>query len=149
MKGKKTRSTLVPMITTALLVGTASAAAAATVSSGVGDMGVNYGRHYYNQAVAIADAVNNTGWTDTWVSGTTKVSSGWIGSEARLFRDTGALCKASGMGYNPAAATTYSRSVYNTSCPADYYYAYGKSAAWNGNGYTYYYTLRTPNIYMN
>ena len=123
-----------------------SAAIAATVSSSVGDLGVHSGFHYYNRAEALN--TSDAGYTTTWVSGTKNAATGWIGSEGRLFTSSGALCRTSGMKYADGPAVSLTIPAVKGSCAAGYFYSYGKSATWNGNGYGYYYTFRTPNIYM-
>ena len=128
------------------VTGGGGVAVAASVSSSVGDLGTHSGFHYYNQATAYD--TSDAGYTTTWVSGNTNAPSGWIGSEGRLFTSSGALCHTSGMQYTSGPSVSWAVPGFKGGCAAGYFYSYGKSATWNGNGYGYYYTFRSPNIYM-
>lgn len=77
-----------------------------------------------------------------------------MGSEPRLLYSNGALCETGGMSYSGSSLYFYRRTLlYGGSadvgqCGDGYFYAKGKSAVWNGNGYSYYWTFRTINVYM-
>lgn len=115
------------------------------VSSGYGYYGPIAGQSYRNQATA--DNVG-TGHADTYVLDTTGSSpAGWMEAEARVFISTGAMCSTSGMIPAPSAGSTWAAHKQNT-CGYGLRYSYGKSAAYNGNGYNYYYTFKSPNITM-
>lgn len=121
-------------------------------TSGTGDLGVHAGRHFYDQSV-IQDNPSKVSTTRTWVSGGS-APTGWIGSEARMYSDRGgvvALCGTSGMIKSPWATSSYSAQWLKESgwCGgAGYYFTGGKSGCWNGNGYDYYWSLRTPDLYL-
>jgi hypothetical protein len=101
----------------------------------------------------IQDNPSKVATTRTWVSGG-NVATGWLGSEARMYLErngTTSLCGTSGMSYNPWATSSYSMSWLRESGwrgGPGYYFSAGKSGCWTGNGYDYYWSLRSPNLYL-
>lgn len=108
---------------------------------------------FTNQARVENEGTTSSSDTTTYAS-RSGVPDGWMGAEARLLYSNGALCETSGMGYSNGGRYYYRRTaVYggrddSGQCGDGYFYARGKSAVWNGNGYSYYYTNRTINVYM-
>lgn len=130
----------------------ASVASGNQASSSVGDLGIHSGKHFYDQAT-IQDNPSKVASTRTWVSSGT-AATGWIGSEARMYVErngTTSLCGTSGMVYNPWATSSYTMSwLKESGCcgGAGYYFSAGKSGRWNGSGYSYYWSFRSPNLYL-
>lgn len=78
---------------------------------------------------------------------TTYVPAGYMGAKARLFDSNNNLIVETSWSYNSSSANIHSNYTAHTTCTAGaYYYGYGITAAYNGNGYSNYYTFRTPNI---
>lgn len=127
----------------ALACATGTAAYAASASSSVAQFSTG-GHTYDDQATASSPHTASTG---TWNDVNANVPGGYIGSEGRMFRSDGSMCSTSGMQYMPGPGSAYFVPT-NTICGAGYYFSYGKSAGWNGNGYSYNYTFRSPNVYM-
>lgn len=101
------------------------------------------GHQYVNRAIintgpSIVVAITNTSWS----SGSTP--TGWAGARGRLFTSGGSLsCEGSNI-YNSSAgslAVGYSCNRFTSAA----WYGYGVSLAWNGGGYTSFYTFKSPN----
>jgi len=145
--GLRVRAGLLGGAGVAVIFGASGAAAyAVTVSySTVGQF--NTGGHVYDNQASIGVGSVNFASTGTWTDNNQNVPSGWIGSEGRMVKSNGALCATTGMLYMPGAGSGWNVAT-NTICGHGYYFSQGKSAGWNGNGYNYYYTFRTPNLYL-
>lgn len=140
------RRTLSALTLSTALVPATSVPASADVYSRVGYLGVHNGVEYRNQA-SLDTGPQTIAFTRTWTNKT--VAIGRIGSEGRLYRQSGALCKTDGMIYNfQPASTLRAGTSKGSACGSGYFYSYGKSATWTGSGYKYYWTYRTPNEYV-
>lgn len=76
------------------------------------------------------------------------VPAGYMGSKGRLFDSKDNLITQTSMIYN-SSSTYYLNSDFASKAGGalgNYYYGYGITAAYNGNGYDQYYTFKTPNI---
>lgn len=119
-------------------------AQAATAYSPKGYYGPYAGYSYDNQAVVSNNTfVYAATYVDTQNGGT--VPTGYMGALARLYKGS-ALCKSNGYSYNNGAASGISESTGGSNCGSGTYYSYGASAAYNGNGYNYVYTFKSPNL---
>lgn len=151
MKATGRRATATGALAIAMVLGFMGGAVAATVTSSVGGMGTHSGASFWDQSIA---GTSSAGYatTDTWTSKV--LPTGYIGSEARLYLESGALCRTSGMYYIPQSGSGWSKTTWRTSpttCGgAGNYYSRGKSAAWNdpGGPYSYYWAFSTPYLYI-
>lgn len=125
-----------------LLGGVASPAAATVYNSSVGNIGSAAGYSYTNQAT-IDNAIR---WASTKTNANAVAPPGYIGSNGRLFRSSGSLCAESGFAYTSTSASGYQVFSPSGGCGSGYYYGYGVSRFWNGNGYNSAYTFKTPNL---
>jgi len=75
------------------------------------------------------------------------VPSGYMGAMVELFEENGYMVIDTPWEYNSGSDYRIESQIASIDSPTvgGYYYARGKSAAFNGNGYSYYYTFRTPN----
>lgn len=143
---------LIAAATLAFLVGFATPAVAQVVYSDRGTLVTRGGVTYSNQARAENEGSTSSADTTTYASST--VPASYMGSEARVMYSNGSLCKTSGMTYTNRRLSSYRQTVlYGGSadvgaCGDGYFFSKDKSAVWKGNGYSYYFTLRTVNIYM-
>lgn len=152
-------------VVAAFALGFASTSASAdyTYSSQVSTMGTyTLGSTTYsfsNQAFVTEVNVgysNDSAQTRTNVS-PTPPNTGFVGAEARLFKENGQLCITGGMIYDyqirpiddgrPYMAAKIRRP---STCASGYYHSYGKAARINSNtgGWAYYYTFKTNSLYM-
>lgn len=99
-------------------------------------------------------STNDQARTRAWTSPSTPYL-GYLGAEARLFKNSGQLCKTSGMITDVALYTGPSPGYVNvitrrgSTCGEGYYYSYGKSARVTTAGpLAYYYTYKTNSLYM-
>lgn len=77
---------------------------------------------------------------------TNKVPSGYMDAKARLYNSSGKLVAETTFVYN-SGETSVLNSDFASLKPAkasEAYYSYGITAAYNGDGYTQYYTFRNP-----
>lgn len=124
----------------ALTLGTPSALAAYNFSS-YSSYTVYY-QSYQNQAELDWGPIGYRTYV-TATSASYGLPAGWMGTEGRLlYQGNGALCQTTGMQYNSSQIVGQSSGQYG-SCGYNTYYSQGKTAAWNGNAYSYYYTYRT------
>lgn len=66
--------------------------------------------------------------------------------KARLFNDSGRLVASTSFVYNNEEAYLLNSDFasLDSADESDAYYSYGITAAYNGNGYTQYYTFKSP-----
>lgn len=120
---------------------------AASVSSPYGYYGPILGYSYKNQAKAYTGTGDLAGvWAYACVySEDGNVPTGYMGARARLYNSSGSLVKSSSWVYNdePLSGMSIPTDIYKTKGT---YYSKGLTAAYNGDGYTTYYTFQSPNI---
>jgi len=73
------------------------------------------------------------------------VDAGWMGVDARKYVN-GRLCAETGYLYNGARNDYQTALEHRVRCGAGVYYSWGVIAVWNGGGYDYYYSPRSPNL---
>lgn len=112
-----------------------------------GNYGPVNGYSYKNRAMA--QVYNNYLGAGTDVSNQAYVSvpAGYMGAKARLYNSSNVLVDFSTMEYNSVSVISFGVLFQRNSYPRGYYYSKGITAAYNGNGYTQYTTLQSPNIY--
>lgn len=133
---------LVGAFATAFLVSFgAQAAIAGTAYSSNGYYTVN-GHQYVNFAIISTSTGSASASTwNQWSGGGTQV--GWAGARGRLFTQDGYLSCEGSNTYNAA----YGDPAIGYSCVRTQpyvWYSYGVSLAWNGSGYSSYYTYASP-----
>ncbi|WAH99157.1 hypothetical protein [Arthrobacter sp. MMS18-M83] len=133
-----------------LLIGTgAGIAQASTVYGSLGYLWSD-GIEYENQATAEND--NWPGYVDTWIytADGHYAPMGYLGADARSFLDDGTtnppMCADHGYHYNTSSTPQFNDDLL-IPCGLGYYFSWGVTATYNGNGYDYYYTNKSPNIY--
>jgi hypothetical protein len=80
-----------------------------------------------------------------WTEGGESVAAGWMGSNARKFKN-GSLCEQTGYVYNNISTSSQGALASETACGSGTYYSYGTLAVWNGSGYNYYYSQQSPSL---
>jgi hypothetical protein len=144
---KVVRRLLMPAVACAatLLVG-ASPAFALTQYSLWGSYGPVLGIDYQNRA-----GVSNDIWLTAMQSvydvksTNTTIPGGWSGGQSSLYLG-GVLCASSSLYYFPYDTTEWENPGGGGNCGTGNYTARGSTAAYNGNGYNYYYTYTSPII---
>lgn len=127
-----------------LFATSATAVFAASASSPYGYYGPYQGYSYKNMADIISGS-GVWGYADVYNQTSDSVPTGYMGAEGRVFNSAGNLVASSNMKYNSSAASGLlvpSETYYSSGT----YYSYGITAAYNGNGYNEYYTLKSPSI---
>lgn len=106
------------------------------------------GKTYQNRAtiVTVTSTHKATASTSTGPSGF-HAPAGWVSSRGRLFTSGGALSCEGVNEYNDSQLEN-GTVVVGYSCThtgTGTWYSYGVSQAWNGSGYTAFYTFKSPN----
>ena len=105
----------------------------------------NNGYYYYNYAMITVDSDYATGNSAIDVQGSGTVPTGYIGAQGRLYSSSGTLMQVGSTYYNSVAASGLSSGTgrcYSTGT----FYSKGITYAYNGNGYTTYWTNQSPNL---
>ncbi len=92
---------------------------------------------------------DNKKWAEVYVDkvgGSGTFPAGWMGAGVTLYRN-GVACTNAVMTYTAVAMNNYARGTASVTCGAGTYNARGSTAAYNGNGYNYYYTNYSPSQY--
>jgi len=146
---KPVRAGLVTLLTLVLTFGVTAAATAAshTAYSDPGYYTVA-GVQYQNQAMIYTEDVSHLAKALTQIKAPSQaVSSGTVGTLGRLFHSNGSLQCSGTYAYNsgtlPAGVnhTSWSCAVYQQ----DAWYSKGTTKAWNGGGYTEWFTFQSRN----
>jgi hypothetical protein len=123
-------------------------APATTASAGVSNYSVwlGYGPvagvSYQNQSIISTNTVMTGSISVRPTSGS--IPGGWSGAQASLYLN-GALCSSAAMYYDPYTSSAgWSGGSTVRYCGAGNYTTRGSTAAYNGNGYNYYYTATSP-----
>lgn len=135
----------IPTFIMGLVLGSAGVAWATTATSPYGYYGPIFGYQYYNQAnvTTTSTGANATTWVGSYQDAAIPV--GYMGEIARLYNSNGVLETYSSWTYNASAVYAMAVTSPNDSFHQSYY-SYGITAAYNGNGYDYYYTFKSPNV---
>jgi hypothetical protein len=116
---------------------------AGTASSSTGYYGPFLGYYYKNYATITVDGNGQNATTTVSNDGSGYIPTGYMGAQARLYKND-ALYKYSTMGYSSAPVISFFATTGWSSGGSGTYYSYGMTAAYNGNGYTNYYTFISP-----
>jgi hypothetical protein len=127
-------------------LGAASVALAATSYSSIGYTPRINGHVYETQSImyTIPTLTHDEAETDVWTQGGETVGTGWIGINARKFVN-GSLCNQTGYQYN-TRSTSFFGALTAGGCGSGVYYSYGTFDVWNGGGYDYYYSQKSPSL---
>jgi hypothetical protein len=142
MRGRLQRFLLAVIALCALTVVIPSSANATTLYSIWGTYGPVLGIPYANQSFVGDNCIMCSGASVKSTNGTT-IPAGWSGEQTTLYRN-GALCASSSMYYYRYATTGWSGLGGTGYCGYGNYNTRGSTAAYNGNGYNYYYTYTSP-----
>jgi hypothetical protein len=129
-----------------IVLGLGTTAFAATYTSSIwGYYGPFVGYSYKNKADC-ADSTRVYASTTVSSQGTSSVPAGYMGAKASLYKND-ALYEYTSMYYTTTAAVSTSVPTSGgTNAPSGTYYSKGITAAYNGNGYSTYYTYQSPSI---
>lgn len=119
-------------------------ASAGYAQSIFGTYGPILGYSYKNQADMFTNATVAEADTGVYVTSGGNAPTGYMGAQARLYLSNGSLCRQSVFEYNTSASSGILASI-QTPCGNGTYYSYGGSQAYNGSGYSGYYTFKSPN----
>lgn len=130
------------LVMAAIFIGAPSASAATYFSP------FNYystfGYNYWNQSAVVSDyPYRGTGYAGK--NGTGTVPGAYMGIQMTLYKN-GAYCRGASMYYSTSAASSIYINTASGSCGTGVYNAKGSSAAYNGNGYNFYYTAASPSF---
>lgn len=110
-----------------------------------------YGKDYANYAFVYAGYYNNVAYANAGTRVqcdpiTNKVPSGYMGAKARLYISSDKLVASTSFVYNSKETNALNSDFasLNPAKASDAYYSYGITAAYNGDGYTQYYTFKSP-----
>lgn len=121
----------------------APAYASTTEYSLWGAYGPVAGISYANQSLISNNTVMTASVTVKPTSGS-GIPGGWSGAQATLYLN-GAVCLSASMYYNPDPSTQgWTGGIAVRYCGGGNYTSRGSTAAYNGNGYNYYYTYTSP-----
>ncbi len=126
----------------ATIVGAAGVAQATAVYSIWGSYGPIQGIAYANQAVTNNNSIMVGHISVKSTNGKT-IPGGWSGGRATLYRN-GAVCSSASMTYYSNPTTSWSGGTTIKNCGHGDYTTKGVTAAYNGNGYSNYYTFTSP-----
>lgn len=148
MVRKNLKAAVLAFIVAVLFTASATAVyASATVDGQMGYYGPYLGYSYENQASVYASDPGYGVFAGTHVANQVNVNipTGYMGAKARLYDSNGILDTSSSWYYNSAPQVgmlVLSPYYYSSGI----YYSYGLTAAYNGSGYSTYYTFQSPNV---
>lgn len=143
--GKLLRTVIIGMIAGLALTVSATPAFAGRAVSPWATYGPHLGISYRNNSEVVTTASAAAAGTRVETTTSGPAPAGYMGVQAKLFKD-GALCGQATLFYNSTPVTTISSGISPPGgCGPGTYYSQGLSQAYNGNGYTTYQTLRSPN----
>lgn len=140
---------MLPTFTVSVLAGP-SLAGSATSPKGYYTV---YGYDYLNYSgITTGISPNNKTYANSWSRAQTSPMSGptppagYIGSKGRLFDENDRLVVETTYVYTTSASNWINSETagLNPAVSGRAYYGYGITAAYNGDGYTTYYTFKTP-----
>jgi hypothetical protein len=129
-----------------ILISLTSLVFAASASSSWGYYGPFLGYEYKNQA-EISNFSTLAVTTRAYVTSHSSAPTGYMGAQDRLYNSDGELVTSGNWFYNDEPVAGIISFMSTLPDPAGYYYARGQTAAYNGNGYSVYWTFKTPNLY--
>lgn len=132
------------LTTGALVIGLASPAIAGTFYfSGWAYYGPVYGHSYGNRSDVGSNSDVQSDYSIAQTDGKS-IPGGYSGGQATLYKN-GAACASSSLYYYPSTvASSWGGLGGHGYCGYGNYNARGSTAAYNGNGYNYYYTSTSP-----
>ncbi len=133
----------VSILLVGIILGVSTMVFAGSTISEWGYYGPYSGYSYKNRALLDVDGNGQNAMTSVYYTGSGTVPSGYMGAQARLFKN-GSLYKYSTMQYNSSADYGFVASTGYASGGSGTYYSYGITAAFNGNGYNNFYTFQSP-----
>jgi len=153
MKTKKSKF-LVGALSVSLLLGSSVAFATSAPSQAkiYGPvLGIIYGSTATVHDNYYGDTRNAVGETKVTVGENKSVSAGYIGLYDRLFKGTAICATDTDFDYNTSDGgnTVSMKTQTGGDCGSGNYKSYGRTAAYNGNGYTIYDTYVSPYVYFN
>lgn len=107
-----------------------------------------YGKNYCNQSTIFISPSGASGISQA-NSNSGSVPSGYIGVCPRLYNGSGTLCQTVDWQYNSSSATAKQVSTGEHTVRGQSYYSFGITRAYNGNGYSNYYTYQSPSLNLN
>ncbi len=136
-----------PAFAVGIVLGVSGPVLAAVTSSAIGYYGPIDGYNYENQADLSLSGGIFVPETAVSTQQGASTPAGYMGCNARLFNtNTGALVQQSGMIYDNSSGNNFSVEQDDLTSRTGSYYSYGITAAYNGNGYDYYYTFKSPSL---
>lgn len=145
------RNSLLKSITLSFLIGVIMSCSIVTVLAGYGESPEGYftvyGKNYVNRSSITTGSsyVNASSYTST--QDFSNVPEGYMGIKTRILDSNDNLIAESTMIYNTKSINViHSNNPGISGVSGNYYYSDGISAAYNGNGYDYYWTFQTPKI---
>lgn len=96
---------------------------------------------YYNRATVNDNSIMVAHVSVGRDSGT--IPAGYSAGQASLYRN-GALCSSASMFYQSKATTSWSGGTTIKNCGRGNYHSRGSTGAYNGSGYSYFYTATSP-----
>lgn len=128
-----------------IILGVGTTVYGAVVTSPYGYYGPFLGYSYKNQATTWDGSSGGIrGEATVSVDGSGTAPAGYMGAQARLFKDD-VLYLYNSMWYN-SSPTTRMADQTDSAFPSGTYYSKGITAAYNGNGYSQYYTFQSPSL---
>ena len=141
------RTAVVGLVCGAFL-GIAAIALAAQATSATGYTPVVDGHQYATQSILYTQepgSPSDWAYTLLWTTGGENVAAGWMGADARKFKN-GSVCESTGYQYNNSSSSSQGALADSKACGTGTYYSYGVIAIWNGSGYNYYYSQQSPSL---
>jgi hypothetical protein len=153
MKRNLFKKSLIGLVLIAILMANALAAFAGSATSAQGYYTV-YNHNYFNES-SITTGIDPNGkpYANAYTGAmcnpcepSNSVPAGYLGAKARLFNASNQLISQTEFVYNSSSDwVEYSDSArLSPAVLGAAYYSYGITAAYNGNGYTTYYTFVSP-----
>lgn len=124
---------------------------ASTVFANPGYIGPINGINYVNNT-SIENSPDRQVSTIIGKNGSGTVPTTWMGARARSFKNSNdTLCNQGNWGYNASPAATFAKAagVGASGCGVGYYYSYGVTQEYNGNGYNSHFTYKSPVLNFN
>ncbi|PKM80684.1 MAG: hypothetical protein CVU88_04430 [Firmicutes bacterium HGW-Firmicutes-13] len=141
-----------PIFIIGILIGfSASIAFASTATSPWGYYGPHMGYNYRNHSQIetgtspFGNLLNS--YAKVEANPLQAMPTGYMGTQGRIYDTSGVLISFSDWGYNNEGNVSIASYTHANNSPQGYYYGRGQTRAYNGNGYTTYWTFSTPNIY--
>lgn len=130
-----------------MFFGISTAAYAASLTSDYKNYGPIFGKEYRNQAIVSTFPGVGVGASTLVESRSGNVPTGYMGAQANLYNVEGVLIRATSWRYNTSPLVGFSQntSVHSASS-GSFWYSKGRTAAYDGEGFSYFDTYATPMI---